>query len=745
MRIGFIRAFCLLLGLHLAAASATGQTAQLFFEDFDGATPPALPAGWADAAGVWETSASVSSTGSGLNNLYIQGTAPASLTTPTVNLSGLTEGTISYLARRTATYDQASLTVLASTDGGATFGITLLAAGQALPATDGSYQLISMAVPAQLLGAAQVVLRFDAAGGTSTGSNVRIDDITIAGSAEGNLFGFSQAAGAADATGTFDVDVYIDFRNTLSLQGVQFSLGWDVATVSFVEVLRGAAVSDAAQWQLSAEPDGSSARVVLLNSGAGGLPDGAYDPVLTLRLRANAGTTAAQTVLTLSGLVSALAVPTGDDAGLGLGLATHTVTLPETGAAEFVPSATSFDIGSVTVGAAGEAVLTVSNPGGTADLVVGNVTSSNPLFAVTPASATVAPGGSQAFTIVFTPTATVFGAQATVLTFAHNAAGGSTGIAASALGVGGRGDASGDGAVDVLDLVLGIDAVLERIVPNAGQIASLDVFPFAAPDGALDVRDLTVLAQAIVLGAWPDGAVPPLETAPAGKQAAGGTGVFDVKAEAIAGGLLLRAAHDEPVRAIQLSLYLDEPDALAEVMMEEVARGEAIALVHRVDAAGLTRVLIYRIDGGAFAPGSYPLLRLGRVASIEPADLRYGVAVGAGLTRMAVRLDGYVATGTEEIPIRAGALGVPYPNPYRPGAGEALSIPIDLETASTVRMALYDVLGREVALIHEGPLPAGAQVVSWRGRSTGEPLAPGLYLLQAKSEAGVVSRSVVVR
>ncbi|MDZ4698128.1 MAG: hypothetical protein SH809_00360, partial [Rhodothermales bacterium] len=461
MRVRLLRLFCLLIVLSLAGVSANGQEAQLFLEDFDGATPPALPPGWLDASGVWQTSASVASTGSGLNNLYIQGTAPASVTTPIVNLAGLTEGTISYLARRTSTYTQTALTVLASTDGGATFPITLLAAGAALPATDGSYQAMSVAVPASLLGASQVVMRFDSGGGTSTGANIRIDDVLIEGLAEGNLFGFAQATSTASAvTGEVDIALSLDFQNTASLQGLQFSLGWDVATVSFVDVIRGTAVANAAQWQVSAEPDGASARVVLLNGGAGGLAQGVYNPILTLRLRAEAGTVAAQTVLTLSDVVSALAVPTGDDAGIGIGLATHTVTLPDVGEAEFVPSATSFNLGAVAVGATGLAVLTVTNPGGTADLVVSGVASSNPLFAVSPTIATVAPGGSQVFTISFAPTATAFGEQAAVLTFTHNAGTGATNIASSANGTGGRGDASGDGSVDAIDLVLGIDFVL---------------------------------------------------------------------------------------------------------------------------------------------------------------------------------------------------------------------------------------------------------------------------------------------
>jgi hypothetical protein len=298
--------------------------------------------------------------------------------------------------------------------------------------------------------------------------------------------------------------------------------------------------------------------------------------------------------------------------------------------------------------------------------------------------------------------------------------------------------------VDVLDLVLGIDFVVERLVPTAAQLASLDVFPFAAPDGAIDVRDLTVLAQAIVLGAWPDDVVPPLEPA-AGPRVATSDGPFELTSEPIPGGLLLQATHDRPVRALQLSLRIDRPDALVEVMMEEVARGEAIALVHRIEASRLVRVLVYRIDGGSFAAGSYPLLRLSWVESIAPADLRYGVAVGEDLRRLPITLEGYTATGIEERPERPVTIHAPYPNPFAIGERRPLHIPLTLEGAAPVRIAVFDVLGREVALVYEGLGQPGAQEFVWAGPDDGRILAPGLYLIQVRAGAETATRPVLVR
>jgi len=57
-----------------------------------------------------------------------------------------------------------------------------------------------------------------------------------------------------------------------------------------------------------------------------------------------------------------------------------------------------------TVGSSSSLELTLKNSG-TAELVISNITSSSPAFAVSPVSATLAAGASRAFTVTFTPTA----------------------------------------------------------------------------------------------------------------------------------------------------------------------------------------------------------------------------------------------------------------------------------------------------------------------------------------------------
>ena len=78
------------------------------------------------------------------------------------------------------------------------------------------------------------------------------------------------------------------------------------------------------------------------------------------------------------------------------------------------------------------------------------------------------------------------------------------------------------------------------------------------------------------------------------------------------------------------------------------------------------------------------------------------------------------------------------PNPVRSAAGVRLTI----ATPGDAHVVLYDALGRRVAVIHDGPLTAGAHVLALNASH----LAPGMYLLRANSgDATHTHRLIVVR
>ncbi|MYB68040.1 MAG: T9SS type A sorting domain-containing protein [Gemmatimonadetes bacterium] len=73
-------------------------------------------------------------------------------------------------------------------------------------------------------------------------------------------------------------------------------------------------------------------------------------------------------------------------------------------------------------------------------------------------------------------------------------------------------------------------------------------------------------------------------------------------------------------------------------------------------------------------------------------------------------------------------LGASYPNPFNP----SVVLPLELATdAAKVSLRVYDVLGRRVRQVWQGPLGAGSHRFAWDGRDeAGKAVAAGVYVYQ---------------
>ena len=68
------------------------------------------------------------------------------------------------------------------------------------------------------------------------------------------------------------------------------------------------------------------------------------------------------------------------------------------------------------------------------------------------------------------------------------------------------------------------------------------------------------------------------------------------------------------------------------------------------------------------------------------------------------------------------ALYAPYPNPF----GAAATVRYDVSAAGPVRVVVYDVLGRALAVLADGPHEAGRYAVTLDGRA----LPSGVYVVR---------------
>jgi photosystem II stability/assembly factor-like uncharacterized protein len=71
-----------------------------------------------------------------------------------------------------------------------------------------------------------------------------------------------------------------------------------------------------------------------------------------------------------------------------------------------------------------------------------------------------------------------------------------------------------------------------------------------------------------------------------------------------------------------------------------------------------------------------------------------------------------------------------YPNPFNPST----TISYGLPTASQVRLSVFNVLGQNVATLHDGIQGPGTYTVNWNGRSsTGQSIASGVYFYRIEA------------
>ncbi|MEL6615349.1 MAG: T9SS type A sorting domain-containing protein [Bacteroidota bacterium] len=92
-----------------------------------------------------------------------------------------------------------------------------------------------------------------------------------------------------------------------------------------------------------------------------------------------------------------------------------------------------------------------------------------------------------------------------------------------------------------------------------------------------------------------------------------------------------------------------------------------------------------------------------------------------------------------EATLTTSTLGVGqlYPNP---ASGAAAQLPLSLGAEQAVRVAIYNALGREVAVAHDGPLAEGTRAI----RLSTSALPPGTYLVRIAGEGLAETRRLTV-
>ncbi len=125
------------------------------------------------------------------------------------------------------------------------------------------------------------------------------------------------------------------------------------------------------------------------------------------------------------------------------------------------------------------------------------------------------------------------------------------------------------------------------------------------------------------------------------------------------------------------------------------------------------------------------------------SDLNSGSLVEAGVDDVRILAD-FGATGVEDLanasPLTL-SLAQNQPNPFSPMTRIDFAVP----SKSEIRLAVYDVAGREVRTLSSGTREAGRYSVQWNGRDTaGAKVAAGVYFYRLSSDSETLTRKMTV-
>ncbi|MCM2272596.1 MAG: C25 family cysteine peptidase, partial [candidate division Zixibacteria bacterium] len=128
-------------------------------------------------------------------------------------------------------------------------------------------------------------------------------------------------------------------------------------------------------------------------------------------------------------------------------------------------------------------------------------------------------------------------------------------------------------------------------------------------------------------------------------------------------------------------------------------------------------------------------LDLGATYTVTASKLGYTTSLGY--------LIGQIVTDvTDDTPLPGRfSLSQNYPNPFNP----TTTIAFELPRADRVDLTVFDMLGREVVSLIDGPYAAGRHSIEWNGRgANGAPLPTGLYFYRLRASDRSITRKTLL-
>jgi hypothetical protein len=131
-------------------------------------------------------------------------------------------------------------------------------------------------------------------------------------------------------------------------------------------------------------------------------------------------------------------------------------------------------------------------------------------------------------------------------------------------------------------------------------------------------------------------------------------------------------------------------------------------------------------------------IKAGKIRSLDDV-LRSPTTMAASTddVRFKLILTPPATTSTEDAnTVTRFALDQNYPNPFNPTTAIRFQLPVD----GGASLKVFDLLGREVAVLVDGPMSAGTHTVSFDASE----LSSGVYIYRLQTAQGVLTRKMVL-
>lgn len=314
------------------------------------------------------------------------------------------------------------------------------------------------------------------------------------------------------------------------------------------------------------------------------------------------------------------------------------------------------------------------------------------------------------------------------------------------------GDVNNDNSVDVVDLLLVVDHILERIDlhemgnPAGTYFTRADIAPWPAgddspsPDGIVNVQDLALIQNIILTNSYPSGIT--LSKQNALFVANGSLGKNSAKKEAVVrfyvtdDGIAVKLENEVSIRGIQLELS-GINNASRIVTVDSKLGGSYFS----VDNDYL-RMLAYDRSGDAVInPGTSIVMNMPfSVDEKEMIKVEKVILAKEGYEKVEDMDVEIIYSNAPELPVDY-SLAQNFPNPFNPSTKIRFSVP----QTSEVSIKIFNMIGEEVATLYYGQVNRGTMEVVWNGKnSSGYSMPSGAYVYRMKAGNFVQSKKMML-